>query len=91
VRKILIELCKLLVHSLRLARNMSDDNATAELDKATKKAEIMNKNSDVEMDGSGPSNAAFAGALVKQLKPVLEPMLNAKGLLWDPCLPYLLW
>jgi hypothetical protein len=89
VKKVMMEVCKLAVHALRLARSMSDEDQTSELDKASKKAGAMNKNSDIEGFAGAPSNAAFAGALVKQLRPVLEPMLNSKGLLWDPVLPYL--
>lgn len=83
-KKVLLELCKVCVHTLRLGRAVTDENNT--LEEAENKT---NKLHNTGMQDGEVSNAAFANSLLKKLKPILEPKINAKGLLWDPVLPYL--
>jgi hypothetical protein len=85
-KKIMLELCKVCVHSVRLAREVTEEPESV-MGQAEKKVEGMHNSA--TGPGGEISNAQLAAALVTQLKPVLEPLLAARGLLWDPVLPYL--
>lgn len=81
-KKIMLELCKIGVQMCRFARAVSDENTSGA-------EKHMAKTHKTAMPGGDVSNAAFANVLVVQLRPVLEPLLTSRGLLWDPCLPYI--
>ena len=97
-KKVGIELCKIVVHSLRLARKMTlaedtpeeeeDENDTEK--QTNDKAATLMKDGDGGLTGvAGPSQAAVIKAMLSKLKPVLEPLLATRGLVWDPVLPHL--
>ena len=66
------------------------DSEVSDEDKSASDAEKhMAKTHTTKMPEGTVSNAAFANVLVIQLKPVLEPLLTSRGLLWEPCLPYI--
>lgn len=85
-RKVALELCKVCVNSMRLVREADRHGETDSLEDS--KAKIANAHSSGMIEGK-VSNAAFANVLVGKLKPILEPVLNERGLLWEPCLPYI--
>ena len=97
-KKVGIELCKIVVHSLRLARKMTLAEDTPEEEEDEKdtekqtndKAATLMKDGDGGLTGvAGPSQAAVIKAMLSKLKPVLEPLLATRGLVWDPVLPHL--
>lgn len=84
-KKVMLECCKIGVQTCRFAREVSDDSDKSVPDANEKMAKIHK----TDMPEGEISNAAFAGVLANQLKPVLEPLLISRGLLWEPCLPYI--
>jgi hypothetical protein len=83
-KKVMLELCKIGVQTCRFAREVSDEDKSV-----PDAAQKMAKTHSTYMPEGEISNAAFANVLVNQLKPVLEPLLTGRGLLWEPCLPYI--
>lgn len=84
-KKVMLELCKIGVQTCRFARQVSDEVGQPLSDAEQK----MAKAHSTGMPEGEVSNAALANVLVGKLKPVLEPLLTSRGLLWDPCLPYI--
>lgn len=90
-KKVVLELCKICIYSIKLAREAEASVETSgSIENRAKEAkdDIEKPHSD-DMPETEISNADFAKALTTQLKPVLQPQLAARGLVWEVCLPYI--
>ena len=90
-KKVMLELCKVCVYSIKLARDAESSAETSDsIENRAKEAkdEIEQPHSD-DLPKTEFSTADFAKALTTRLKPVLEPRLAARGLVWEVCLPYI--
>jgi hypothetical protein len=89
-KKVMLELCKVCFYSIKLARDAESAETSDSMEDRAKEAkdEIEQPHSD-DMPKTEISNADFAKALTTRLKPVLEPKLADRGLVWEVCLPYI--